>query len=44
MTYGERHVYFWKLFWNKNNETVGKIIRDEDSGIFQVRRESVGEW
>ena len=40
ITYGKRHIYFWKLFWEPVNEQQGRILRDKKSGNFDVRRSS----
>lgn len=34
ITYGQQHVYFWKLFWDPVREKEGRIMRDKRSGLF----------
>jgi len=36
ITYGQQHVYFWKLFWDPIREKEGRIMRDKRSGLFLV--------
>ncbi|XP_064611333.1 77 kDa echinoderm microtubule-associated protein-like isoform X2 [Liolophura sinensis] len=35
VTYGKRHIYFWRLVWTSRQEGEGRIIRDKESGIFR---------
>ncbi|XP_033763625.1 echinoderm microtubule-associated protein-like 2 isoform X2 [Pecten maximus] len=34
ITYGEQHLYFWKLFWDPGRDTEGRLLRDKESGAF----------
>ncbi|XP_071146996.1 echinoderm microtubule-associated protein-like CG42247 isoform X2 [Mytilus edulis] len=34
ITYGQQHVYFWKLFWDPVRDKEGRIMRDKRSGLF----------
>ncbi|XP_060072160.1 echinoderm microtubule-associated protein-like 2 [Ylistrum balloti] len=34
LTYGEQHLYFWKLFWDPVRDTDGRLLRDKESGAF----------
>ncbi|XP_021353447.1 echinoderm microtubule-associated protein-like CG42247 isoform X3 [Mizuhopecten yessoensis] len=34
ITYGDQHLYFWKLFWDPVRDTDGRLLRDKDSGTF----------
>lgn len=38
ITYGARHIYFWKIFYDVARKKEAKILRDRNSGIFEVRR------
>jgi microtubule-associated protein-like 1/2 len=37
ISYGKQHVYFWRLFWDLDNQTTGRLLRDKKSGNFEVR-------
>lgn len=37
ITYGARHIYFWKLFYDVARRKEAKILRDRNSGIFEER-------
>ncbi|XP_069123387.1 echinoderm microtubule-associated protein-like CG42247 isoform X3 [Argopecten irradians] len=34
ITYGDQHLYFWKLFWDPALDTDGRLLRDKESGSF----------
>ncbi|XP_052268743.1 echinoderm microtubule-associated protein-like CG42247 [Dreissena polymorpha] len=35
ITYGARHIYFWKIFYDVARKKEAKILRDRNSGIFE---------
>ena len=35
VTYGRRHVFFWRLFWD-TEQGIYKVLRDKKSGLFEV--------
>ncbi|XP_052761033.1 echinoderm microtubule-associated protein-like CG42247 isoform X2 [Mya arenaria] len=35
ITYGARHIYFWKIFYDVARRKEAKILRDRNSGIFE---------
>ncbi|XP_060567401.1 echinoderm microtubule-associated protein-like CG42247 isoform X2 [Ruditapes philippinarum] len=35
ITYGVRHIYFWKIFFDAARKSDAKIFRDRQSGIFE---------
>ncbi|XP_052761034.1 echinoderm microtubule-associated protein-like 1 isoform X3 [Mya arenaria] len=37
ITYGARHIYFWKIFYDVARRKEAKILRDRNSGIFEDR-------
>ena len=36
ITYGTKHIYFWKIFYDIARKKEAKIFRDRNSGIFEV--------
>jgi len=36
ITYGAKHIYFWKIFYDVASKKGAKILRDRNSGIFEV--------
>ena len=36
VTFGRQHVNFWKLFWDVDKAGQGRLLRDKQSGIFEV--------
>lgn len=38
VSYGVRHIYFWKIFYDIARQQTAKILRDRNSGIFEVKK------
>ncbi|KAL4221535.1 Echinoderm microtubule-associated protein-like 1 [Mactra antiquata] len=41
ITYGAKHIFFWKIFYDIARKKEAKILRDRQSGIFELQKDEV---